>query len=687
MIKNIIQNNIFHIVFIALLTCLVYVNTLENSFLWDDYDFILNWPLIRSLENVPSLLSGSVPRRHPGVYRPIRGLFYALNYQIWGQNPVGYHFNALLIHLSATILIYFIAASILKNNTTAFMGSLLFGLHPIHTEAISYITASFDQIGIVFFLGAFYFYIRSQMHKEYKMIMYFVSIFLAVLAFLSYEFTLTLPIIIILYDFCFQRMGKKNIMNKLKVYSPYFLIVLIYVFARCFILKTITRGHYLAGNFYLTMLAMTKAIIKYISLLIFPLNLNVNHTVSKGIFSLYYTDLNKEAVLSQSIFDMNIVGSIILILLLLASAIILRKKLPIFSFCIGLFFISLLPVTNLIPISTLVTEDSLYLPSFGFCLLLAFFVYTVYNLKLKDIYRRIVKISMVIIFIAIALFYSARTILRNKDWRDEITLWSKTFRQSPESSLVNNNLGIAYYRIGEYEKAVPYYQNAIRFNPQGIKAYNNLGATYYYLGQFNKAISYCKEAIRLRPHYPGANFNLALIYQSLGQYQETIYYYKRFLLREPDDLEVNFNLGFIYQYLGQFQEAIPYYKKALQVNHKIAQIHHNLGIVYNNLAQYEEAISSYQKAIELKPDLVEAYNNLGAIYGNLAQYEEAAVYFLKAAELKPDDAKTHRNLGLIYNSLGQHQEAERFLNKSIKLFKQQGKKVDALKTKELLIKE
>ena len=135
---------------------IAYANSFTNEFVWDCQTLILNWYEIRSLENIPYLLRGNVPIEHRGVYRPLRGVFYALNYHFWGGDTFGYHFNALLIHLCSTILVYFIILSIGKSQTLALMSAILFDLHPVHTESITYVTAALDVTGIVFFLLSFY---------------------------------------------------------------------------------------------------------------------------------------------------------------------------------------------------------------------------------------------------------------------------------------------------------------------------------------------------------------------------------------------------------------------------------------------------------------------------------------------------------------------------------------------------
>ena len=116
--------NFIFVFLLVVVGVVVYANSFKNEFVWDCQTLVLNWNEIRSLKNIPCLLKGNVPMEHCGVYRPLRGVFYALNYKLWGKDPFGYHFNALLIHLCSTILVYFIILSIGKSQTLALMSDV-----------------------------------------------------------------------------------------------------------------------------------------------------------------------------------------------------------------------------------------------------------------------------------------------------------------------------------------------------------------------------------------------------------------------------------------------------------------------------------------------------------------------------------------------------------------------------------
>lgn len=524
-----IKTTAIHLFFIILITSLVYINILQNEFVWDDNQFILDWQETKSFGNTVSLLKGSTAPGHGGVYRPLRGIFYAISYKLWKLNPVGYHVQSILVHLSCTMLVYLIAKKIIKNKNIAFMSSLLFGVHPIHTEAITFITASFDIIGVIFFLGSFYLYLKAQSNEHKRKLNYILSVICALIAFFSYELALTLPLLIILHDLCFNSEKSKirSLFSKKKIYSAYVVSAALYLFIRLFVLDIPSgRGNYLADSFYLTMLAMTKAFVRYMQLLLFPVNLSINHTVSGGILAFMQSDVNLERVTSQSIFNLDVLFSIALIAFLIVIAVKSFKKHPLISFSIAWFFIALLPVSNILPQFFILAEKYLYIPSFGFCLLLSFMINKMHHIESKKEFVKYLKAASIMIFILTIVFYSTLTISRNREWKDRVTFWSKAAEQAPESMLAHTNLGQAYYDKGKLDLAIEEQKKAIAINPNYAKPYYYLGNSYYEKGEIELAIEQYQIAAT-SPNFPDAHYRLGEIYISLGMDELAIEEYEK----------------------------------------------------------------------------------------------------------------------------------------------------------------
>jgi hypothetical protein len=231
------QHTIFQLIVISSFTILVFLNIFQNSFVVDDPQTFYNWPAVKNMQ-IKKLLEGAYPTQFQGkAYRPVKGVIFAVEYKIFKDNTYFYHLQAIILNLFITLLVYFIIKNITRKSSLAFVGSLIFGIHPVHTEAITFMTASLDGWGILFFFIAFYLYLRIEDKKKYLLV---PSLLFAVLAFFTYELTLTLPLILVLYDFCFRKISKKNLRERIAVYSPYFVL---------FIAFFILRLHFIADTF------------------------------------------------------------------------------------------------------------------------------------------------------------------------------------------------------------------------------------------------------------------------------------------------------------------------------------------------------------------------------------------------------------------------------------------------------
>ncbi|MBW2975596.1 tetratricopeptide repeat protein [Candidatus Woesearchaeota archaeon] len=609
------KEKIYFIV-IILVTSFAYIGILKNGFVWDDHQFIEGWGLTRSFWNIPSVLKGATPPEHTGVYRPLRGLFYMISYKLWKLNPPGYHFQSMMIHLICTVLVYLIAVQITKKKTIGFMASLLFGTHPIHTEAVTPAASGFDLIGIVFFLASFYLYLKAESEGNKAGWIYPCSAVFAALAFFTYELTLTLPILIVFYDICFKRIKKESLYRRIKRYSPYLISAMVYLFIRFFILDIWGKGGYFAGSFYLTMLTMSKAFLKYIYLVIFPFSLNFNHKISSGILSYVVTDMNREAVIAQSVLDFNILSSIAVIIALLAIMMKGIKKFPLVSFCIGWFFIGLLPVSNIIPQLVVLSEKYLYIPSFGFCLLFSYLTYNLYSSISKK--NKLMGKAIAVLFAFVVISYTITAIERNKDWRDDLALWSKTAERSPESAFAHNNLGWVLHLKGEKGPALEEYEKALKINPRLFEVYYNIGLIYQSEGKNEIAIEYYKKAISINPDY-------ALPYHELGKA-----YYEQ----------------------GMNEPAIEEYKKAISINPGFKEAYYNLGNAYHALGDIDHAMKEYRKALAIDPDYINALINLGNLYYIKGDIDMAITEYGKALVIEPGNDKARKNLELAMKEKG-----------------------------------
>lgn len=314
------------------------------------------------------------------------------------------------------------------------------------------------------------------------------------------------------------------------------------------------------------------------------------------------------------------------------------RKYTIMVFAILWFFVSILPVMNIIPLANIMADRYLYLPILGLCL---FISTALVHLRMA------IQYPVIILFI---LFSLILTVARNGIWRDEFTLWHKS-SQSPWCSFTTyNNLGTQYNKKGYPDMALQCYQKSLqKANEVGFTryatVYYNIGNAYEKKGLLQQAVSAYKNAILIKPDYTQARNNLGKVYFTLGQHEDAFIEFNNTITIDPDFAYAYNNLGVLYNKLGKKDDALAAYKKALSLDPQYGDAYYNLGNIYEAKAQYDLALEAYQTAIKFDPTQVYVHNNLGTIYDKKGLVEDAIREYKHAIRLDPTYPYSYNNLG------------------------------------------
>jgi len=519
-----IQNPFVSVAIIVFLTFAAYSNIFDNDFIMDDFDYIVDWPLIQDLSNLPKFFVGyTPPNGQGGIFSPFKTLVHALNYNFFGLNVLGHHIFSLVGYLIAIILIYKISYFFLKKRFETFLCTLLFALHPVHVEYVTSMTGSVDAVGVMFLFISFYFYINIQEKSETSSKvsgkkLYVASLIFAFLSIFLHELCIVLPIMFLWYDFCFR---KKEVFStkEIKRIVPYFAMSLVYAVAKLITLGTVTRGKYLYDSFSLTMFVAIKAFAKYVYISFLPITLTHNHVISKGIYSFAQSDFDRVAVLNQSVFEPQVFLSLVVLGVICYFAVKMYKSRPLITFCIGWFFIGLLPGSNIIPSGVYFAERYLYAGSLGFCLL-----FGLYFAKLFEGEESILKIKKsyiaTVLLIVIVLFCIFRIRIRNDEAQSEISIYESAVRANPQSALMKTDLGIVYTKKKMQDKALMILNEAVLIREDDPDIYFAFYNAYSLSEDYEKAASSLVKAIKLNPEFAEAYYNLAGIYAYQGKRSE-----------------------------------------------------------------------------------------------------------------------------------------------------------------------
>ncbi len=549
-----------HSVFILLLvtiTFLVYYDSFNNSFIYDDYHFIVENKAIRNF-NVRSIISNFTDRDSVSsseglskdVWRPLMTTSFAIDYKFWKLNSRFYHIENTIWHAANVVLVYIATFLILNNGLTAFVTSVVFAIHPVQTEAVTWISGRSNLIFLLFFLLSFIFHIRNRRRKN--LLDYSFSLISFTLSLLSKEMGIVLPLILILYDLHFSNE------RDLKYYFPFFLIGAFYIFARFSVLGVVAqKEEWWGGSIYYNFLAMLKAIVTYLRLLLFPVNLKIGYLAGIPKFI-----LDKDMIIAISI------------LFLVAIVYLVLHRNKTLSFYILWFFIALVPVYNIVPFKAVMAERFLYLPLIGFAS-----VFGIFFSKVKGTVRYI--------FIFILIMYGVGTISRNVEWRDELTFYMQDAIHSPTNPKSHYNLGYAYAKEAEknaaskkmsdsyYALAAKEFLETLRLKPDSQVSYVSLANAYNALGFYDLAVKNFRKAIAIKEDSDAYN-NLAVSYYRKLMYDESLKYCKKSLYLTPDHINAYINLGNAYFMKREYRKAKMAWLQALKLGSKLPSLVQNM---------------------------------------------------------------------------------------------------------------
>ena len=570
---------------IIVLVSLAYSNSFNNSFHYDDIHSIVKNPYIRYWSNTfdffryPYMFSMD---RDKAMYRPLLLVTYTFNYWLDGYNVWSWHLANFIFHILNVLLITGIASFLFKGAITSYdlfgipghlffaiIAGLVYGIHPVNTEPVNYISSRSDVMSTSFYLLGFYLFLQFVRYDNRngarikRLCIYIVSLTSYLLGLFTKENAITLPVILFIYDYIFNRSDSDHgkVRYSLLRHIPYWLTTILYLFIR----KVVTGGTGLAsaiplatgkavtvstGLFNRTLLyqlTQIKVVLNYLRLWLVPVGLNVEHGYP------LITSLSDPGFILSLIF---FVGLILLIIYLYRFE---RRFITFFSLW---FFVASLP-TSLLPLNIVMADKRLYLPGVGLTVITGFILYHIYRLFKRRGLRDGIFISFLIVLITT---FSIGTWERNKVWESEYTLWKDAAEKSPYASRAYNNLGKAYLDMGEVDKAKVAITRAIVLKPDNYSAYSNLGLVYTDEGLYNRAEDAFKKAIELKPRFASSYYNLGHLYVKMGDLDRALEAFKRSVEIRPRFSFAHNNIGNIYWLKGEKEKAIAEYREALKID-------------------------------------------------------------------------------------------------------------------------
>ena len=460
---------------------------------WDDDLYVLQNPFIRSL-SIPSI-TAFFSNTFLGNYAPFHLLTYSLDFRMWGLEPTGYHLSNLVWHLFNTVGTFYLISIISRNKNVAWLAAMLFAIHPINVETVAWVSQRKTLIAQAFFTLSFIQYLRFETGHSNKH--YYWSLFFFFCSLLSKVSTITLPLLLIMYDTCFlERSTRESLADKI----PFFLLSLVFGLISIYAQFVAYGGelHLHGGSLLSNLLTVIVALKRYIFLIFFPFNLSAYYYFS------YPSPFTPQVVFSSA-----------WILGILSLLIIFRKEKTVL-FWAGWFFISLLPNLHIVPLDAVMGDRYMYLPAVGIFCMMAMVLQKFFA---KYGFTTVIGKAALTLIFAFGGMLIVLSHHRVEIWKNDLTLWSETVKTSP-SPLAFNNLGAYWGREGDFTKSRDSFEQAIEIDPDNYQANKNLGSLSMMKNDFYNAEIYYKKALSIKPYMTSLKLEMGSMYTDKGDFQK-----------------------------------------------------------------------------------------------------------------------------------------------------------------------
>jgi tetratricopeptide (TPR) repeat protein len=593
-----------------------------NGFVYDDDQQILQNPYVKSWKFVPEIFSTTVWSfvGHAGAtnyYRPLMTLTFLTLWTIFGDAPSGFHLFCLAIHLAVVLMVYLVGLRLLREGWMAWIGALLFAIHPVHTEVVDWIAAVPDLEATFFSLLVLW--LIGDFEKPDWLAGSLAALALLGAVFAKEPSLLVVPLAV---GFATLQYVRNTAAPRLDLLRAVARLGPICGMGAAYLLLRIALFGKLAPVLQHPSISWSQAVfsafalvLRYTELLFWPAKLSAFHVFHA----------------STSLQDPRVLGGIaVVVAFSIVAAIATFKRLPAIVFCTLWMSLTLLPVLNARWMAAnVLTERYLYLPSVGFCWLAGWSAVQLWRAPARwsgarrPVATVAVRAAVVLFFAGITTVSGFAIVRRNAIWHDDLSLYTQTLRTDPDAAIIRNNLAVVYYDDGKLDRAETEWLAALAGKPDNVITMNSLGALYTREQKYSEAQEYLLQAIRTRPDWADAHYNYAITLQRTGKQSEALAEFERAIALAP----VN-------------PAARLWYGKAL--------------LEYKN---YGGAETEFRRSFDLQPS-PDATRGLADVYLQTGRNEKATAALKTFLKYSPYDSEAHLQLAKLLEASGDRAPAE-----------------------------
>ena len=577
----------------VLLGVVVYVNCLANPFVFDDTYHLVNNLQIRDLGNLGAVLAKD-------RFRPLVNVMYALEYALWGQDPVGYHVVNLAFHAINVTLLFALTLGLLtdlvarpggagwlarraadRRGLWAFFVAALLAVHPMMSQAVGYISSRPEVVAATCFLAAFWAMRRAMVDHDRRW--FAAALVPLVLGLATKEHVAMLPFVVLIYDRLLLDPSTPQARWRLRwVYLPLVALVVVGGALRAVVLSTVEYPEPIrpVGQ---NLMMQLSIIWRYVFLLLLPMGQSVVHEVR---------------AVASAIDPVAIVAGVAL----LAAAVVIvisRRRVPLLALGLGWFLLVLAPSSSVVPLVEPMAEHRVYLASCGFFVaagtaLLRLWLWAEPRLALPRV------VAWVLVGAVLAPL-AAATVLRNRVWADPMTLWRDAAAKAPGVAAPNLALGDLHRKQGDCQQAVRYYRRTISISADMVEVYVKLGVCLAKLNKDDEAAQVFEAVLKLEPGNTLALNNLGQLARRSAKPEQARKLFLQVLKHAPCNIKATGHLVELDQKLTQEQQRLDFTWLVGRCKTNVAALNY-LGLLYMKQGVFNEAMTQFLQVEQVQPN-------------------------------------------------------------------------------------
>jgi tetratricopeptide (TPR) repeat protein len=614
---------------IALAVLAAYHHTLDAPFHMDDFLSIVENPTIRSLG------ASWFPPRASGATvsgRPLLNVSLALNYRLSGTDVWSYHAFNLLIHILAGCLLFGVVHQTLRllalavrfgtdSWWLALSVALLWVLHPLQTESVTYVVQRAESLAGLFFLLTFHAFIRSTTSR--RRMAWSAAAFASSLAGMATkEVMSTAPILLLLYDRVFLTGSWRDTWRlrwrQHAAFASTWLLLAALVAASNWRGGTVGAGWATSAEY---ALAQTYAIVTYLQLAVVPANLTFDYGVLRGITF------------------RQIAPQFLAFLLLVAAAGVAMLRAPKAGYCCLFFFGVLAPTSSVVPVVTqTMAEHRMYLPLAAVAALVVMAAYLWLGRRARWLLA------------GLALALGVASYQRNVVYQSSLGLWQDAAAKRPGNPRAHYTIGLFHQADGRLGDAETAYRHALSLDPAQANAATNLSQLLRQLGRTDEAEATLTRALD-HVHGPDRAVVLNNLADFLllrpGREAEALARLQEAVRLGPDLILAHYNLAKLLARAKRPREAIPHFEAAIAARRDDIDFRQDYAYALMDSGDVARAVTEFQALVRLRPDSVDVLNNLGVALAAGERHAEAKASFERALAIDPDHQQVRENLARV----------------------------------------